>query len=159
MSNFFFIRRELILFVCSFCFCFFCLQVPACAEGAGLNVLGQKPGIAKGAGPDEVTELWTGTIYTASYRVAVCVRPDGALRGVLYLRGYTGNVDVYHIHGHVTGNRVEASHSSGHHFTGRLDGGDAVTGTIRLKSGMSINLKGHRRKGVPVTPDCAPMPG
>ena len=91
----------------------FCLiiSVPCRASGTG-------------AAPDEYTELWYGSVLTASFRVAVCVKPDGALRGVVYLKPLTGDVDVYHIYGHLENNSFRATHSSGHLFTGRLTGPD-----------------------------------
>ena len=64
-------------------FLFLIISVPCRASGTG-------------AAPDEYTELWYGSVLTASFRVAVCVKPDGALRGVVYLKPLTGDGDVYH---------------------------------------------------------------
>ena len=111
------------------------------------------------AAPVEVRELWTGSLYTSSFRVGMCVSAQGAARGVLHLRLANGQVDVYHFNGSVKDNAVAASHSSGHTFRGRLSAPDKVEGTINLKNGMKIKLEGKRIQDVPLAPeDCAPLP-
>ncbi|MDR2744282.1 MAG: hypothetical protein LBB66_03665 [Desulfovibrio sp.] len=105
----------------------------------------------------EATELWTGSLYTSTYRVGLCFSPQGTIRGVLHLRLKNGKVDVYHISGVIHGNEIEASHSSGHKFTGELAAPDRVEGVIALKNGMKIELSGRRERDVPLVPeDCAP---
>ena len=109
--------------------------------------------------PVEVRELWTGSLYTSSFRVGMCVSAQGAVRGVLHLRLANGQVDVYHFTGTVKDNAIEASHSSGHTFRVRLSAPDKVEGTINLKNGMKIKLEGKRIQDVPLAPeDCAPLP-
>ena len=125
-------------------FLFLIISVPCRASGTG-------------AAPDEYTELWYGSVLTASFRVAVCVKPDGALRGVVYLKPLTGDVDVYHIYGHLWNNSFTSTHSSGHLFTGRLTGPDTMEAKIRLSSGKKLSLEGRRKHGVKVTSDCAPL--
>ena len=125
-------------------FLFLIISVPCRASGTG-------------AAPDEYTELWYGSVLTASFRVAVCVKPDGALRGVVYLKPLTGDVDVYHIYGHLENNSFRATHSSGHLFIGRLTGPDTMEAKIRLSSGKKLSLEGRRKHGVKVTSDCAPL--
>lgn len=125
-------------------FLFLIISVPCRASGTG-------------AAPDEYTELWYGSVLTASFRVAVCVKPDGALRGVVYLKPLTGDVDVYHIYGHLENNSFRATHSSGHLFTGRLTDPDTMEAKIRLSSGKKLSLEGRRKHGVKVTSDCAPL--
>lgn len=125
-------------------FLFLIISVPCRASGTG-------------AAPDEYTELWYGSVLTASFRVAVCVKPDGALRGVVCLKPLTGDVDVYHIYGHLENNSFRATHSSGHLFTGRLTGPDTMEAKIRLSSGKKLSLEGRRKHGVKVTSDCAPL--
>ena len=125
-------------------FLFLIISVPCRASGTG-------------AAPDEYTELWYGSVLTASFRVAVCVKPDGALRGVVYLKPLTGDVDVYHIYGHLENNSFRATHSSCHLFTGRLTGPDTMEAKIRLSSGKKLSLEGRRKHGVKVTSDCAPL--
>lgn len=110
-------------------------------------------------GPVEVRELWTGSLYSSTYRVGVCFSADGNVRGVVRLRLYNGQVDVYHIVGSVQNNEVRARHSSGHAFKGRLVSNDKVEGTITLKNGMKVQLEGKRTLDVPLAPEnCAPLP-
>ena len=110
-------------------------------------------------GPVEVRELWTGSLYSSTYRVGLCFSADGNVRGVVYLRLYNGKVDVYHIVGSVKNNEVRARHSSGHAFKGRLVSNDKVEGTITLKNGMKVQLEGKRTLDVPLAPEnCAPLP-
>lgn len=111
-----------------------------------------------GAKPGEVTELWTGSLYSSNFRAALCFSAQGAVRGVLHLRLANGKTDVYHIVGNVKNNEIEASHSSGHTFKGHLLSSDKVEGVISLKNGMKIKVDGKRRQDVPVTQDCAPLP-
>ena len=109
--------------------------------------------------PVEVRELWTGSLYSSTYRVGVCVSAQGAVRGVVHLRLYNGKVDVYHIDGTVRNNDIEAHHSSGHSFKGRLASADKVEGVISLKNGMNVRLEGKRIHDAPLAPeDCAPLP-
>ena len=109
--------------------------------------------------PVEVRELWTGSLYSSTYRVGVCVSAQGNVRGVVHLRLYNGKVDVYHIDGTVQNNEIEAHHSSGHKFKGRLASADTVEGVISLKNGMNIKLEGKRAHDVELAPeDCAPLP-
>ena len=109
--------------------------------------------------PVEVRELWTGSLYSSTYRVGVCVSAQGAVRGVVHLRLYNGKVDVYHIDGTVRNNDIEAHHSSGHSFKGRLASAEKVEGVISLKNGMNVRLEGKRTHDAQLAPeDCAPLP-
>lgn len=114
---------------------------------------------AASGNPVEVRELWTGSLYSSTYRVGVCFSAQGKVRGVVHLRLYNGKVDVYHIDGTVQNNDIEAHHSSGHKFKGRLASADTVEGVISLKNGMNIKLEGNRAHDVELAPeDCAPLP-
>ena len=114
---------------------------------------------AASGNPVEVRELWTGSLYSSTYRVGVCFSAQGKVRGVVHLRLYNGKVDVYHIDGTVQNNDIEAHHSSGHKFKGRLASADTVEGVISLKNGMNIKLEGKRAHDVELAPeDCAPLP-
>jgi hypothetical protein len=115
------------------------------------------PAAATAQQPVEATELWTGSIYTSSYRAGLCFSPGGTIRGVLRLRLKNGKVDVYHFAGVIRGNDIEASHSSGHKFRGELAAPDRVEGVIALKNGMKIEISGRRERDAPLAPeDCAP---
>ncbi len=116
------------------------------------------PLAAPAAKPIEATELWTGSLYSSTFRAALCFSAQGAVRGVLHLRLANGKTDVYHIVGTVKNNEIQASHSSGHTFRGRLLASDKVQGVISLKNGMKIKVDGKRLQDVPVTEDCAPLP-
>ena len=120
-------------------------------------VSGQESAVS--GSPVEVRELWTGSLYSSTYRVGVCFSGHGNVRGVVQLRLYNGKVDVYHIDGTVQNNDIEAHHSSGHKFKGRLVSADTVEGVISLKNGMNVRLEGKRVHDVELAPeDCAPMP-
>lgn len=147
------------------------VAVPALADeslpGAAAPAAGEKavpspsPSLpaASADAPAEVTELWTGSLYTSTFRVGLCFSAQGKVRGVLHLRLANGQVDVYHFEGSVKDNAIEASHSSGHRFKGRLSASDKVEGTISLKNGMKIKLEGKRVQDVPLAAgDCAPLP-
>ena len=117
------------------------------------------PEPAVSGSPVEVRELWTGSLYSSTYRVGVCFSAQGKVRGVVQLRLYNGKVDVYHIDGTVQNNDVEAHHSSGHKFKGRLVSAETVEGVISLKNGMNVRLEGKRAHDVELAPeDCAPLP-
>ena len=137
--------------------------VPPQAVSAAAPESGQGAGASTASGtsgaPVEVRELWTGSLYSSTYRVGVCISAQGTVRGVVQLRLYNGKVDVYHIDGTVLNNDVEAHHSSGHKFKGRLVSADSVEGVISLKNGMNVRLKGKRAHDVELAPeDCAPLP-
>ncbi|MGN0009129.1 MAG: hypothetical protein ACI33N_05695 [Desulfovibrionaceae bacterium] len=89
-------------------------------------------------------EVWTGSLYSSTFRAGVCTRPDGSMRGVLLLQLANGDVDVYHVHGKKHGDELQATHPSGHSFRGSLDSPTAVQGVISLKNGMNISLRGRR---------------
>lgn len=109
--------------------------------------------------PGEVTELWEGSVLSSDFRATVCINARGRLRGAALLRTRGGQVDVYHLEGSVRKGRVEARHpSSGHHFTGRFMDDGQASGTLRLKSGLSVAIEARRTPDVPVTEDCAPVP-
>ena len=137
--------------------------VPPQAVSAAAPESGQGAGTSGASGasgaPVEVRELWTGSLYSSTYRVGVCISAQGTVRGVVPLRLYNGKVDVYHIDGTVLNNDIEAHHSSGHKFKGRLVSADSVEGVISLKNGMNVRLEGKRAHGVELAPeDCAPLP-
>ena len=124
-----------------------------------------KPATAPGdasaapAAKEERRELWTGSLYTSTYRIGLCVKPSGEARGVVLLRIYNGDVDVYHVEGTVRNGRITARHHSGHTFEGKYDSSDRASGTITLKSGRRISLKAKRTPDARLTEDdCRPLP-
>ncbi len=132
---------------------------PQAAQGADASAASAAQEQPDSGNPVEVRELWTGSLYSSTYRVGVCFSAQGKVRGVVHLRLYNGKVDVYHIDGTVQNNEIEAHHSSGHKFKGRLVSADAVEGVISLKNGMNVRLEGKRTHDAPLDPeDCAPLP-
>lgn len=133
------------------CLCLLCCLCPCpqpawAAEGTG------------GTAAVEVTELWTGDVLTASFRMGMCFAADGRLRGVVLLRSSSGQVDVYHVYGTVRDNAFSATHGSGHQISGRFLSRDRVAVKIRLANGMSLSTEAARLQDVPLTDDCAPLP-
>lgn len=106
----------------------------------------------------ERTEFWEGKVLTASFRAGMCFSRDGKARGVLILRHANGQEDPYHLYGTIRNNEFDLSHSSGHHFAGKLVDAGKMEGRIRLGNGMKWSVKGSRKVDVPLKgPDCAPM--
>lgn len=106
----------------------------------------------------ELKEIWSGSLYSSTYRAGLCIAADGKVRGVLHLRLSDGKIDEYHFYGHIKDDRIEVSHSSGHVFKGRLMARDVVEGDVSLKNGMTVHLKGKRSHDVRLAPtNCAPL--
>lgn len=128
------------------------------AEAGGPELADTSPPLP-GNPDDEATELWTGALYTSTYRVGICISSAGYARGVLHLRLANGKVDVYHFSGTARDGGIVVRHSSGHVFEGSLIAPDRVEGVIFLKNGMRFRLDGKRERNVPlVLEDCAPVP-
>ena len=91
----------------------------------------------------ERRELWTGSMYSSTYRAGICIRNNGDIYGALYLRQAGGAVDRYTLTGKVDGDRITARHHSGHEFKGRFTG-DTVQGELTLKSGRKLDVRALR---------------
>ena len=123
----------------------------------GFVLLGASPVFARGQEAEE-TELWTGTIYTSSFRCGFCTTKSGKARGVLLLKTVFGQVDEYHLYGTMRDGHLDVRHSSGHHVKGKIVSSTRVKGTITLGSGKTIAFKGKRKTGVRLKfSDCAPL--
>lgn len=138
-------------------------HVPAAAETTGTQQPVQAPVAASSPedtspAPQTSRELWSGSLYTSTYRAGVCLDPDGAVRGVLLVRTMNGAVDPYHFYGTFKDGIVRASHGSGHSFEGSFSSDKEVTGTITLKGGRKVTLTGKRQKNVTLTETCRPLP-
>jgi hypothetical protein len=92
----------------------------------------------------ERRELWTGSLYSSTYRAGICIKSNGDIYGALYLRQADGAVDRYTVSGKVDGDRITASHHSGHEFTGRFVSEDTVQGELTLKSGPKMEVRALR---------------
>ncbi len=109
-------------------------------------------------GSEESVEVWSGSILSATFRVGMCTRPDGALRGVFLLTHKNGNTDVYHLYGRVRDLEFEARHASGHVIWGDLSDPGTVRGKMRIKGGMKFSFEGKRQYNARVSADCTPLP-
>ena len=111
--------------------------------------------------PAEIRELWTGKLYSSTFRAGLCMpgQGDGDIRGVLLLRLSSGQVDVYHFSGRTEGGKIRLRHPpSGHSFKGQLDNAAEVSGEIRLKSGFTVQLTGQRQGDAELSADtCRPL--
>ena len=104
------------------------------------------------------TELWSGSIYTSTFKCGFCFSQNGKARGVLQLKTFYGQVDTYHLYGTIKNNKVDLRHSSGHHVQGEILSDQAVKGSITLGTGRTIDFKGQRKQGVRLAKsDCAPL--
>ena len=92
----------------------------------------------------ERRELWTGSLYSATYRAGICIKSNGDVYGALYLRQAGGAVDRYTISGKIDGDRITAKHHSGHEFRGRFTSEDMVQGELTLKNGHRMNVRALR---------------
>lgn len=109
-------------------------------------------------GPNVSTERWEGKILTAKFRAGMCFEKNGKAKGVFILRHANGKEDIYHLNGTLKDNHFELSHSSGHHFSGKLESHNRLTGTAKIKNGPNLKLTGTRKLNVPLAAeDCAPL--
>ena len=92
----------------------------------------------------ERRELWTGSLYSSTYRAGICIKSNGDVYGALYLRQANGAVDRYTISGEVDGASITARHNSGHEFKGRFVSDDTVQGELTLKNGHKLNVRALR---------------
>jgi len=92
----------------------------------------------------ERRELWTGSLYSSTYRAGICIKSNGEVYGALYLRQITGAVDRYTISGRAEGERITARHYSGHEFRGRFVSRDRLQGELTLKNGHKLEVRASR---------------
>lgn len=109
-------------------------------------------------GSDESVEVWSGSILSATFRVGMCTKADGSLRGVFLLTHKSGETDVYHLYGSVKDLNFEARHASGHVIWGDLSDPGTVRGKMRIKRGMKFSFEGKRQYNARVSADCTPLP-
>jgi len=98
----------------------------------------------RAASGEERRELWTGSLYSSTYRAGICIKSNGEVYGALYLRQTNGAVDRYTISGRVDGEVITARHNSGHEFKGRFVSEDTVQGELTLKNGHKLNVRASR---------------
>ncbi len=103
-------------------------------------------------------ELWSGSIYTATFKAGVCVNANDAVHGVLLLRQRNGQVDSYHFSGNKNLNNIfNVRHNDGHTFSGKITSEHSVEGIVKLHQGISIPLKGKREQNVVLGENCRPL--
>ncbi len=108
---------------------------------------------------ETIGELWTGSIYSSTYRAGACFSPDGTVKGVLLLKLKNGKVITYHFNGTKDEKGIiRAEHSSGYKFRGKFDSVVDVSGKVTLKSGFKINVEGMRLQNSKLTESCGPLP-
>ncbi len=109
---------------------------------------------------DEVIgELWTGSIYTSTFRAGACFSDDGKVQGVLHLKLQNGQIDTYHFYGTMDRDGViDAAHRSGYRFVGRFESDTKISGKAMLTNGFSTKLRGDRFQNVKLTKRCGPLP-
>ncbi len=69
----------------------------------------------------------------------------GVIGGVAYVFGPDGHKVTYHFNGHVKNGRLDAVHSDGHSFSGKLVNSREIAGTITAASGRHLNVTLTRR--------------
>jgi hypothetical protein len=66
------------------------------------------------------------------------------IRGVAYVYS-GGKKNTYHFTGTVNGDRVQASHYSGHAFNGNVTPGGDLVGVLRTRGGHNLSVHAARR--------------
>ncbi len=108
---------------------------------------------------ETIGELWTGSVYTSTFRAGACIAPDGKVNGVLLLKLKNGQVDTYHFYGTMDKDGIiRAKHHSGYKFKGRFDSAVKVSGEATLNNGFTIDLEGDRFQNTKLTERCGPLP-
>lgn len=110
--------------------------------------------VSDAAADEERREIWTGSLYSSTYRAGICINAHGDLRGAVYLRQITGAVDRYTVSGKVEDDRITAAHHSGHEFRGRFASPDSVRGELKLKNGRTLEVRAARSQNAEVDESC-----
>ncbi len=103
-------------------------------------------------------ELWSGSLYTSTYKAGVCLDPQGNVQGVLILRLKNGDEDVYHFKGtkDIQG-LLSLKHKSGHSFKGYFESATSIKGKVKTKNGFTVKLQGERQQNVLLGDHCRPL--
>ncbi len=86
-----------------------------------------------------ISQRFGTSVMGARVRGTVERRGDD-LRGVVYVSPPFGKKNTYHFTGKIQGNRVFASHHSGHSFQGEIVGGRRIVGVVTSRRGTRIPL-------------------
>jgi hypothetical protein len=96
-----------------------------------------------GSGPN-LSGKWE--TWVLGHKLEANIKQDGAvIRGVAYIFGPDGRKVTYHFNGHFQNGRLQAVHSDGHSFSGRLLNSGQLAGTVKAASGRKLNVKMSRR--------------
>lgn len=78
-------------------------------------------------------------------RVVAKVHQEGsAVNGVAYVYSPVGKKNTYHFSGNFEGNRLFASHTNGHSFTGGLRPDGRLVGTLTTSRGHKLGINAVR---------------
>ncbi len=127
--------------------------------GTLLFVLGYAlPSLSAEIEPDVQKELWSGRMYSSTFKAGVCIDNKGDVRGVLFLRLKEGKISTYTYSGSKnSNNEFNLRHHSGHSFKGKFESDSVVSGKVKTKNGYTVNLKGKRTLNAPLGPRCQPL--
>ncbi len=89
--------------------------------------------------PQWISQRFRTSVMGAKVNGTVELRGDD-VRGVAYVYPPFGGKNTYHFSGKIQGNRVVASHHSGHVFRGEIVGGRRVVGVVTTRRGSRIPL-------------------
>ena len=84
--------------------------------------------------------------WIMGHKLQANINQDGdVIGGVAYIFGPDGKKVTYHFNGHVQNGKLQAVHSDGHSFSGKLINSREIAGTITAASGRHLNLTLTRR--------------
>ncbi len=107
---------------------------------------------------DVQKELWSGNMYSSTFKAGVCIDNKGNVNGVLFLRLKNGKISTYTYSGTKNSeNKLSLRHHSGHTFNGKLESDTVVSGKVKTKNGYTVKLKGKRTLNAPLGPRCQPL--
>jgi hypothetical protein len=98
---------------------------------------------AANAGPS-LTGKWA--TWVLGHKLEANIKQDGpVISGVAYIFGPDGHKVTYHFNGHFQNGKLQAVHSDGHSFSGRLLNSGQLAGTVKAASGRQLNVTMSRQ--------------
>lgn len=99
---------------------------------------------AKAVNVPDLTGTWESSYFLADILIEVKQKRD-RIRGKVVISRLIGGDNSYHFRGRVTEDgSIEASHTSGHTFSGKLTARNKGTGVLTTKNGTTLNITGKR---------------
>lgn len=84
--------------------------------------------------------------WVFGHKLEANIEQHGAvISGVAYIFGPDGHKVTYHFNGHLQNGRLQAVHSDGHSFSGRLLNSGQLAGTVKAASGRQLNVTMSRQ--------------